>query len=340
MRVLLTGGTGYIGSQTALVLHEAGHEVLLFDNLSNSTSATIERLESISNHRFQLIKGDVRDADLLNQVFQENHIEAVIHLAGLKSVSESHEQPERYQDNNVQGSISLLKAMKQHGIGKIVFSSSATVYGNPNYVPIDESHPTAPVSPYGQSKLAVENILKDLATKDPLWQVVCLRYFNPVGAHQSGLLGEETLGMPHNIMPFIAMVAAGKLPALKVFGNDYPTRDGTGIRDYLHISDLAEGHLAALNFLNQSSAEKGHGACHCFNLGTGQGTSVYEMVKAFERINQVQVPVEVVARRDGDVASYFAKPDKAEQQLKWKATRGLDEMCQSTWAWQQYSSAN
>jgi UDP-glucose 4-epimerase len=175
MRVLLTGGTGYIGSQTALVLHEAGHEVLLFDNLSNSTSATIDRLESISNHRFQLIKGDVRDADLLNQVFQENPIQAVIHLAGLKSVSESHEQPERYQDNNVQGSISLLKAMKQHGIGKIVFSSSATVYGNPNYVPMDESHPTAPVSPYGQSKLAVENILKDLANKDPLWQVVCLR---------------------------------------------------------------------------------------------------------------------------------------------------------------------
>jgi UDP-glucose 4-epimerase len=337
MTVLLTGGTGYIGSHTALVLHKAGYQVLLLDNLGNSNRAVLDRLKTISGHRFEFVQGDVRDFELLKQVFQMQHIEAVIHLAGLKSVSQSHEQPQAYHDNNVQGSLSLLQAMKQHRVGKLVFSSSATVYGNPLYVPIDEDHPTAPASPYGQSKMEVENILKTLANTDPLWQIACLRYFNPVGAHSSGLLGEDAVGMPHNLMPVMAQVAAGQLPALKIYGNDYPTPDGSGVRDYLHIDDLAQGHLAALQYLEQDQQnQKGQpqSGYNCFNLGTGQGTSVFEMVKAFEQINQVKVHVEVAARRDGDVASYYAKADKAQQQLKWKATRSLEDMCRSVWAWQ------
>ena len=337
MTVLLTGGTGYIGSHTALVLGKAGYQVLLLDNLSNSNMAVLDRLETISGHRFEFVQGDVRDSKLLNQVFQKQHIEAVIHLAGLKSVSQSHAQPQAYQDNNVKGSLSLFQAMKQHGVGKLVFSSSATVYGNSLYVPIDEDHPTAPASPYGQSKLEVENILKLLASTDPLWQIACLRYFNPVGAHSSGLLGEDAVGMPHNLMPVMAQVAAGQLPTLKIYGNDYPTPDGSGVRDYLHIDDLAQGHLAALQYLEQDQQnQKGQlqSGYNCFNLGTGQGTSVFEMVKAFEQINQVKVHVEVAARRDGDVASYYAKADKAQLQLKWKATRSLEDMCRSVWAWQ------
>lgn len=338
MTVLLTGGTGYIGSHTALVLHQAGYPVLLLDNLGNSNRAVLDRLETISGHRFEFVQGDVRDSDLLNQVFQQHRIEAVIHLAGLKSVSQSHVQPQAYHDNNVQGSQRLLQAMKQHKVGKLVFSSSATVYGNPLYVPIDEDHPTAPASPYGQSKLEVENILKSLASTDPLWQFVSLRYFNPVGAHRSGLLGEDVLGMPHNLMPAMAQVAAGQLPALKIYGNDYPTPDGSGVRDYLHIDDLAQGHLAALHYLESDQRqEQGQppSGYNCFNLGTGQGTSVFEMVKAFEQVNQVKVAVEVAARREGDVASYYAKADKAREILKWQATRDLNEMCRSAWAWQQ-----
>lgn len=338
MTVLLTGGTGYIGSHTALVLHNAGHRVLLFDNLSNSTPAVLDRLETISGHRFEFVHGDVRDTKHLHLVFQKHRIEAVIHLAGLKSVSHSHAQPLTYHDNNVLGSLSLLKAMKLKGVQKLVFSSSATVYGNPLYVPIDEEHRTAPASPYGQNKLDVENILKDLANSDPLWHIACLRYFNPVGAHSSGLLGEDAVGMPQNLMPAMAQVASGKLPALKIYGKDYPTPDGTGVRDYLHIADLAEGHLAALHFLGQGLNGHQRSGCHCFNLGTGQGTSVLEMLKVFERVNQVKVPIEVVARREGDVASYFAKADKAQQELKWQATRGLEEMCSSLWQWEQHKA--
>ena len=335
MTVLLTGGTGYIGSHTALVLHKAGYQVLLLDNLCNSNIAVLDRLETISGHRFEFVQGDVRDANLLNLVFQKHRIEAVIHLAGLKSVSQSHAQPQAYHDNNVQGSISLLHAMKQHGVGQLVFSSSATVYGNPLYVPIDEDHPTSPASPYGQSKLAVENFLKELAGADPLWQIACLRYFNPVGAHSSGLLGEDAVGMPHNLMPAMAQVASGQLPALQIYGSDYPTPDGSGVRDYLHIDDLAEGHLAALHYLEKSAQRPPQSNYHCLNLGTGQGTSVLEMVKAFEQVNQVKVPLEVVARRDGDVASYYAKADKARLELNWTATRSLEDMCKSVWAWQQ-----
>ncbi len=343
MTVLLTGGTGYIGSHTALFLHNAGYRVLLLDNLSNSSLAVLDRLETITGHRFEFVQGDVRHADHLNHVFKKYPIQAVIHFAGLKSVSQSHALPQVYHDNNVQGSISLLNAMQQHGVGQLVFSSSATVYGNPRYVPIDEDHPTAPASPYGQSKLEVENFLKKLANTDPFWQIACLRYFNPVGAHSSGLLGEDAVGMPHNLMPAIAQVASGQLPALKIYGCDYPTIDGSGVRDYLHIDDLAEGHLAALHYLEKIAhvpQKNGFSGYHCFNLGTGQGTSVLEMVKAFEQINQVKVPIEVAARRDGDVASYYAKADKAQQELNWKANRSLEEMCKSVWAWQQLQQKN
>ena len=334
MTILLTGGTGYIGSHTALALHKAGYDVLLLDNLCNSNLTVIDRLFAISGHRFRFIQGDVRDSSLLDKIFKDFAIDSVIHFAGLKAVGESNVRPLDYYDNNVHGSLNLLSCMSRHDIYKFVFSSSATVYGNPLYLPIDEDHPKSATNPYASSKLQVEQILIDLAKSNAHWRIACLRYFNPVGADVSGLIGENPNGVPNNLMPYISQVATGQLKKLNIFGDDYPTVDGTGVRDYLHVTDLAEGHLAALRYLQHSAG------FNCFNLGTGSGSSVKEMVATFEKVNQVKIPFEVVSRRTGDVASCYAKVEKSNLELNWKANKGLDEMCSSAWKWQQELQRN
>lgn len=328
MNILLTGGTGYIGSHTAVVLTEAGHSVILLDNLSNSRSVVVQRLEQITGRTMPFIEGDIRDTALLVDVIRSHEVNAVVHFAGLKAVGESVAKPVDYYACNVQGTISLLQAMQQTGVRSLVFSSSATIYGDPKYLPIDESHPTCATNPYGRSKLHIEEILADVARSDDSWRIACLRYFNPVGAHDSGLIGEDPQGIPNNLMPFIAKVASGQLPVLSVFGNDYPTPDGTGVRDYIHVQDLAAGHLAALNYL---AAQSGW---HAINLGTGQGYSVVDMVHAFEAASGKAVPYQIVARRSGDIACCYAQADKASSLLRWQAHRSLAEMCESTWNWQ------
>ncbi len=329
MNVLLTGGTGYIGCHTAVALTQANHQVVLYDNLCNSHPDVVDRLQTITQQRLPFVQGDVRDTPLLIKTLQEHHITAVIHFAGLKAVGESVEMPIAYYDNNVSGSISLLLAMQATDIKTLVFSSSATVYGDPRYLPLDESHPTSVTNPYGRSKLHIEDMLADVAQSDAQWRIARLRYFNPVGAHDSGLIGEDPNGIPNNLMPYIARVAAGKLPYLNVFGNDYPTPDGTGVRDYIHVTDLASGHLAALQALSRSTQP-----LHTFNLGTGQGYSVLEMVKAFEAASGKEVPYHIAPRRAGDIASCYAQAAKAATELKWKASRTLDDMCVSTWKFQ------
>jgi UDP-glucose 4-epimerase len=329
VNVLLTGGTGYIGCHTAVALTQANHQVVLYDNLCNSHLDVVDRLQTITQQRLPFVQGDVRDTPLLIKTLQEHHITAVIHFAGLKAVGESVEMPIAYYDNNVSGSISLLLAMQATGIKTLVFSSSATVYGDPRYLPLDESHPTSVTNPYGRSKLHIEDMLADVAQSDAQWRIARLRYFNPVGAHDSGLIGEDPNGIPNNLMPYIARVAAGKLPYLNVFGNDYPTPDGTGVRDYIHVTDLASGHLAALQALSLSTQP-----LHTFNLGTGQGYSVLEMVKAFEAASGKKVPYHIAPRCAGDIASCYAQAAKAATELKWKASRTLDDMCVSTWKFQ------
>ncbi len=331
MNILLTGGTGYIGSHTAVVLAEAGHRPVLLDNLSNSSADVVDRLAQITGTRFPFIEGDIRDTALLRRVLADEGIGAVVHFAGLKAVGESVEQPLRYYDNNVGGTISLLQAMDETGVRQIVFSSSSTVYGEPAYLPYDESHPTMPNSPYGRTKLQVEQILGDLAGSASSWRIACLRYFNPVGAHASGLIGEDPNGIPNNLMPYIARVAGGRLPFLNVFGDDYPTQDGTGVRDYIHVMDLAEGHRAAIDFLAGSAGA----GWHAFNLGTGCGYSVLDMVRAFEQASGRPVPYRIAPRRPGDIACYYAKADLAAAELGWRAVRSLDDMCASTWHFQQ-----
>jgi UDP-glucose 4-epimerase len=333
MKVLLTGGTGYIGSHTAIALTQAGHEVLLYDNLCNSKASVVDRLEKILGQRPALVQGDIRDTALLQRTLQANGIEAVIHFAGLKAVGESVAQPVDYYANNVQGTVSLLQAMQGAGVKTLVFSSSATVYGVPQYLPYDEDHPTAATNPYGRSKLHVEEILRDVAASDASWRFISLRYFNPVGAHESGLIGEDPNGIPNNLMPFIAKVATGQLPELGVFGDDYDTPDGTGVRDYIHVMDLAEGHEAALQFLQT------HAGWHTINLGTGKGYSVLEMLQAFERASGQRIAYAIKPRRPGDLPSYWAKTDKAAQLLGWRASREQDTMCVDTWRWQQNAQA-
>jgi len=328
MKILLTGGTGYIGSHTALVLAGVGHQVTLFDNFSNSHPQVVDRLEQISGQRPSLVEGDVRDTELLAATLKNHAIDAVIHFAGLKAVGESVVKPIDYYAVNVQGTISLLQAMRSSGVRSLVFSSSATVYGDPSYLPLDEAHPTSATNPYGRSKLIIEEILADVARSDADWRLICLRYFNPVGAHESGLIGEDPAGIPNNLMPFVAQVATGKLPFLKVFGNDYPTPDGTGVRDYIHVMDLAEGHLAALNALSN------HSGWHAINLGTGQGSSVLEMVQAFEQASSRPVPFRIAPRRPGDIATCYANADKAKEQLSWQTSRTLADACASAWKWQ------
>lgn len=326
MNILLTGGTGYIGSHTAVVLQQAGHRVVLLDNLSNSRAEVAARIGRITGTQPPLEVGDVRDTVRVRMVLRHYRIEAVVHFAGLKAVGESVEKPLAYYDHNVAGTVSLLRAMNEEGVRRLVFSSSATVYGQPHYLPLDEAHPTGATNPYGRTKLHIEEMLQDLAAGDPAWRIAILRYFNPVGAHASGLIGEDPSGIPNNLMPYIARVAAGQLPHLNVWGNDYPTEDGTGVRDYLHVMDLAEGHRAALEHLAQTDVP-----CDVFNLGTGQGTSVLQMVRAFEAASGRPVPYQMAARRPGDVAACWADPGKAQRVLGWRATRTLHDMCASAW---------
>jgi UDP-glucose 4-epimerase len=339
--ILLTGGAGYIGSHTATLLIEKGFNVILFDSLINSDKNIVSNIETITGILPLLIIGDIRDTQLLTQTISQFQIDSVIHFAGLKSVSESTSDPLSYFDVNVAGTISLLKAMEISGCDKLVFSSSATVYGHPQTLPIKENHPTSPVNPYGESKLLVENILESLAhmnVKNSLSNFVlnsiALRYFNPVGAHKSGLIGESPNGIPNNLMPYISMVASKSLPQLNIFGSDYDTLDGTGVRDYIHVMDLASGHLAALERL--TNLEDG-GSFEPFNLGTGFGTSVMEMLKTFEKVNNLVVPYEIHARRPGDIDCCFASVTKANSELKWKSIYTIDEMCASAWNFQSFS---
>ena len=330
MNILLTGGAGYIGSHMAVSLTEAGHQVVIFDNFCNSSMEVIDRLQQILNQRLPCIEGDVRNTELLIKTLHDFKMDAVIHFAGLKAVGESVEKPIEYYANNVQGTISLLEAMKSENVKSLVFSSSATVYGDPQYLPIDEEHPLSATNAYGRSKLHIEEMLKDVAISDPTWKILCLRYFNPVGAHESGLIGEDPKGIPNNLMPYISQVAIGKLAKLNVYGDDYPTPDGTGVRDYIHVMDLAEGHLAALDFIVN------HAGWVAINLGTGQGISVLEMVKEYEHTSGKSIPYSIEERRSGDIASCFAKADKAKDLLQWQAKRNLKDMCCSEGLWQEY----
>lgn len=326
--ILVTGGTGYIGSHTVVELLAAGKDVLILDNYANSSPKVLERIAKISGRAPAFREGDIRDVDGLRALFAAHRIEAVIHFAGLKAVGESVEQPLTYYDNNVNGTLCLLQAMRQAGVRRLVFSSSATVYGDPHRVPIREDFPLQATNPYGRSKLMVEEVLRDLQRAEADWQIAILRYFNPVGAHPSGLIGENPNGIPNNLMPFVAQVAVGKRAQLSVFGNDYPTPDGTGVRDYIHVVDLAQGHLAALAALACS------GQSLTVNLGTGQGYSVLDMVRAFEAASGRPVPYQIVARRAGDIATCYADPQLAGELLGWQARRGISEMCADAWRWQ------
>ena len=328
MKVLVTGGMGYIGSHTCLALIEAGHDPVIFDNLSNSSVAVLNQIEKISGTRPVFIEGDIRATDKVWQTLTGHQCQAVIHFAALKAVGESTQDPLRYYDNNVAGSVSLLNAMNKAGVRQIVFSSSATVYGDPDYIPIDEAHPVRATNPYGWTKVMVEQQLADLCASDNRWQATSLRYFNPIGAHESGELGENPMGIPNNLMPYIAQVAVGRRRVLEVFGNDYPTVDGTGVRDYIHVMDLAQGHVSALN------ARVGLGGFFACNLGTGTGYSVLQMVEAFSSVSGVSIPYEFKARRPGDIPCSYANPGLAARALQWQTQRDLTCMAADVWRWQ------
>lgn len=325
--ILVTGGAGYIGSHTVIELLNEGYGAVVLDNLCNSSEESLKRVEKITSKKVKFYKGDIRDEKIYEKIFAENEISATIHFAGLKAVGESCRIPLEYYDNNIYGTIVLLKAMNKAGVKKILFSSSATVYGVPERLPLTEDCRLSAINPYGATKLYIEGMLQDLQRSDPEWNVMLLRYFNPVGAHESGLIGEDPKGIPNNLMPFIAQVASGKLKKLKVFGNDYPTPDGTGVRDYIHVVDLAKGHVAALKGYKSAGA-------HICNLGTGKGYSVLEMVHAFEKACGKPIPYEIAPRRPGDTAECYASAEKAKNDLGWTAKLGLDEMCASVWKWQ------
>ncbi|MEC3767527.1 MULTISPECIES: UDP-glucose 4-epimerase GalE [Cupriavidus] len=326
--LLLTGATGYIASHTWVALLNAGYHVIGLDNLCNSSPAVIDRLATITGQAPHFVQGDVRDRALLDRLFAEHRISAVIHFAALKAVGESVSQPLAYYSNNLDGLLTVCAAMGAAGVKQLVFSSSATVYGNPHTVPILEDFPLSATNPYGQTKLMGEQILRDLEKSDPAWRIAYLRYFNPVGAHESGLIGEDPRGIPNNLMPYVAQVAGGRRDQLMVFGGDYPTVDGTGVRDYIHVCDLADGHLAALNYLGR----KGRGMT--VNLGTGRGYSVLEVVQAYQRASGKPVPYQIVDRRPGDIAACYADPALAHELLGWRAQHDLDRMCQDSWRWQ------
>ncbi|MDH4944743.1 UDP-glucose 4-epimerase GalE [Sulfurimonas sp. C5] len=326
--ILVTGGAGYIGSHTCIELHNAGHDFVVFDNFSNSSSESLNRVAKIIGKEIKLVEGDIRDSAALQQVFDNYDIESVIHFAGLKAVGESVEMPLEYYDNNIVGTLHLCEVMKKNNCKKIVFSSSATVYGDPHTTPIKEDFPLSATNPYGKSKLFIEEILRDLYISDNEWKIVLLRYFNPVGAHKSGLIGEDPNGIPNNLMPFIAQTAVGKREHLSVFGNDYDTHDGTGVRDYIHVIDLSMGHVKAIEKIN--SVEK----VLTVNLGTGKGYSVLDMVQAFEKASGKEIPYKITPRRSGDIAKCFADPSYAKAVLNWEATRDVNEMCEDSWRWQ------
>lgn len=325
--ILITGGTGYIGSHTCVALVKAGHKVILLDNLSNSRFSVIDRLTRICGFRPEFVQCDIRDRNSLDRVFEAHPISAVIHFAALKAVGESVAKPLDYYDNNVNGTLCLLRAMEAASIKTIVFSSSATVYGEPQKLPLTEDHPLSATNPYGRTKLFIEEILHDIYRADPAWRIGILRYFNPVGAHESGLIGEDPQGTPNNLMPFIAQVAVGRREKLNVCGNDYPTPDGTGVRDYIHVVDLANGHLKALERLVEPQ-------CFTVNLGTGSGYSVLNVIKAFEKASGRPIPYNIAPRRPGDVAACYADPTLAATLLAWRAERDLDAMCADHWRWQ------
>ncbi|MBU1105870.1 MAG: UDP-glucose 4-epimerase GalE [Candidatus Riflebacteria bacterium] len=334
MNVLLTGGSGYIGSHTCIQLMAAGHNAVIIDNLYNSRAEVIDRVAQISGRRPVFYRGDILDSELLAKIFSEQKIDAVVHFAGLKAVGESVEKPLLYYRNNIAGTVNLCEAMEAAQVRNLVFSSSCTVYGDPHEVPIREDFPTgATTNPYGRSKYMIEQILGDLHEAIPAWNIRLLRYFNPVGAHESGLIGEDPNGIPNNLMPYITQVAIGQRPHLNVFGNDYPTPDGTGVRDYIHVVDLANGHVKALEKMQQKPG------LEVYNLGTGCGYSVLDVVKAFEKASGCAVPYKVVARRSGDIARTFADPAKANRELDWQAHRGIDQMCADSWRWQQYAAS-
>lgn len=332
MAVLVTGGAGYIGSHTCVELLAAGLEPVVVDNLSNSSEEALQHVEVIAGRHLPLHRADLRDADALRDIFSRYDIDAVIHFAGLKAVGESVAQPLRYYENNVAGTINLCQVMEEAGVRQLIFSSSATVYGDPASVPIREDFPTGATNPYGASKLMVEDILRDLcAAPDSGWTVSLLRYFNPIGAHESGTIGEDPRGIPNNLLPYVAQVAVGRLPQLQVFGDDYDTPDGTGVRDYIHVVDLARGHLAALEKLCRQDTEAG---CYTYNLGTGRGSSVLEIVRAFEQASGREIPYKIAPRRPGDIAECYADPALAERELGWRAEFGLERMVKDTWRWQ------
>jgi len=328
MKVLVTGGAGYIGSHTCVELLNAGHEVVIIDNFVNSKPEALESIRKITGKDFAFCEADLRDREAVKKLFDEHEIDAVIHFAGLKAVGESVQKPMEYYDNNLGGFFVLAEEMRDHGVKKIVFSSSATVYGMNNPVPFREEMPTSATNPYGYTKVMIEQMLRDLAVSDSEWSICMLRYFNPIGAHESGLIGEDPEGIPNNLMPYISQVAVGKRDHLNVFGNDYNTHDGTGVRDYLHVVDLANGHIAAVRYACE------HKGAEVFNLGTGVGYSVLDIVKAFEKSTGVKIPYVIAPRRAGDIDAYFGDPTKANTVLGWKAERTLEDMCADTYKWQ------
>jgi UDP-glucose 4-epimerase len=329
MKILVTGGTGYIGSHACIELIKAGYQIVVIDNLCNSKESVLERVATISGTTIPFIKANLRDRDALDRVFATGNFDAVMHFAGLKAVGESVEQPMRYYENNVEGSLALFQAMAKHDVKILVFSSSATVYGDPETVPIVENSPLSATNPYGRSKLMIEEMLRDIAKSDPSWRVALLRYFNPAGAHESGLIGEDPNDIPNNLFPYVAQVAAGTRPMLAVFGDDYPTDDGTGVRDYIHVVDLAIGHVRTMDKLAD-----GKSGVLTFNLGTGHGSSVLQMVKAFESASGRTIPYRIAARRPGDIAVCYADTSLAERELGWRAERSIEQMCKDAWRWQ------
>lgn len=328
MRILVTGGAGYIGSHTCLELLEAGYEVTAVDSFANSNAESFQRVARLANKPLEAHHADLRDAESLDRIFRQSPIHAVLHFAGLKAVGESVAAPLDYYDGNVGGTLSLCRAMLRHNVKSLVFSSSCTVYGDPERIPITEDCALAPVNPYGRSKRMIEQILEDLRRSDSTWRIAVLRYFNPVGAHASGRIGEDPAGVPNNLFPYLAQVAIGKLPELRVFGRDYPTVDGTGVRDFIHVVDLALAHIKALERIGKSPG------IHTYNLGTGRGYSVLEALRAFEKAAGRPIPYRIVDRRAGDIAAAYADPSKANAELDWKAERDIDEMCADMWRWQ------
>ncbi len=329
MSILVTGGAGYIGSHTCIELLDAGYEIVVYDNLSNSSEESLRRAEALTGKQIPFYKGDILDRARLNEVFEKESIDCCIHFAGLKAVGESVEKPWEYYENNIAGTLTLVDVMRTHGCKNIIFSSSATVYGDPAEIPITENCPKGQcTNPYGWTKSMLEQILSDMQQADPQWNVILLRYFNPIGAHKSGTMGENPNGIPNNLMPYITQVAVGKRPKLNVFGDDYDTPDGTGVRDYIHVVDLARGHVSALQKIKENA-----GLC-VYNLGTGRGVSVLDLVKTFEEVNQIKIPYEIVARRPGDIATCYCDPSKAKKELGWEATLGIREMCADSFRWQ------